>query len=245
LSFWVWAFLARFVLVWAFLTLFLDLLLFMPFIGLVFFPSYRWSSWAFLNFCSSSCASLGLGFEIQTLCFCVVNGLIKEEIEKPSCQFLDLIVMSHWLGEVLPLSLFYLENHICLCRCVQVAGTAWRAADRGRSRKPGAGDRGWLGTGRVLGGRTIGRSGDAVCGLHRAWGDEKHEFLGWASKPRSMVCQLFGIKITGTICQSFYLKTIGMICQWFDFKSTGMVSSSLASKPVVTVSPGLDIKTGS
>jgi hypothetical protein len=29
------------------------------------------------------------------LCAFVVNGLIKEEIEKPSGQFLDLIVMSH------------------------------------------------------------------------------------------------------------------------------------------------------
>jgi hypothetical protein len=33
-------------------------------------------------------------------------------------------------------------------------------------------------TGRVLGGRTIGRSGDADCGLHRAHGDEEREFLG-------------------------------------------------------------------
>jgi hypothetical protein len=33
-------------------------------------------------------------------------------------------------------------------------------------------------TGRVLGGRTIGRSGDTVCGLHRAHGDEKSGFLG-------------------------------------------------------------------
>jgi hypothetical protein len=33
-------------------------------------------------------------------------------------------------------------------------------------------------TGRVLGGRAIERSGDAVCGLHRARGDEEHEFLG-------------------------------------------------------------------
>jgi hypothetical protein len=33
-------------------------------------------------------------------------------------------------------------------------------------------------TGRVLGGRTIGRSGDAVCGLHRVRVDEEREFLG-------------------------------------------------------------------
>jgi hypothetical protein len=31
---------------------------------------------------------------------------------------------------------------------------------------------------RVLGGQTIRRSGDAVCGLHRARGDEEHMFLG-------------------------------------------------------------------
>jgi hypothetical protein len=31
---------------------------------------------------------------------------------------------------------------------------------------------------RVLGGRTIERSGDAMCDLHRACGDEKHMFLG-------------------------------------------------------------------
>jgi hypothetical protein len=32
-------------------------------------------------------------------------------------------------------------------------------------------------TGRALGGRTIGRSGEVVCGLHRARGDEEYEFL--------------------------------------------------------------------
>jgi hypothetical protein len=34
---------------------------------------------------------LSLEFEIQTLCFCVVNGLIKGEIEKPNDQYLGLI----------------------------------------------------------------------------------------------------------------------------------------------------------
>ena len=50
--------------------------------------------------------------------------------------------------------------------------------DRGRSRRPTAEDRGWSSTGRVLGGRMIGRSGDAECGLHRAQGDEERGFLG-------------------------------------------------------------------
>jgi hypothetical protein len=59
--------------------------------------------------------------------------------------------------------------------------------DRGRSRRPGAEDRGWSNTGWVLGGQTIGRSGDTMCDLHRAQGDKEHGFLGLASKPRSMV----------------------------------------------------------
>jgi hypothetical protein len=49
--------------------------------------------------------------------------------------------------------------------------------DRGRSRRPGAEDRGWSGIGRVLIGRTIKWLGDAVCGLHRARGDEERGFL--------------------------------------------------------------------
>jgi hypothetical protein len=49
--------------------------------------------------------------------------------------------------------------------------------DLGRSRRPGAEDRGRSSTGRVLGGQMIGRSGDAVCGLYRAQGDEEHGFF--------------------------------------------------------------------
>jgi hypothetical protein len=33
-------------------------------------------------------------------------------------------------------------------------------------------------TGRLLGAQTIRRSGDAVCGLHRACGDKERVFLG-------------------------------------------------------------------
>jgi hypothetical protein len=40
----------------------------------------------------------------------------------------------------------------------------------------------------VHGGRAIERSGGVVCGLHRACGDEKREFLSSASKPMSTVC---------------------------------------------------------
>jgi hypothetical protein len=55
---------------------------------------------------------------------------------------------------------------------------AGRDEDLGRSRRPGVEDRGWSSTGRVLGDRTIRRSGDTVCGLHRAQGDEETRFLG-------------------------------------------------------------------
>jgi hypothetical protein len=59
--------------------------------------------------------------------------------------------------------------------------------DRGRSRRPGAEDRGWVSTGRVFSGRTIGRPGDAVCDLHRAQGHKERGFLCLASKPRLTV----------------------------------------------------------
>jgi hypothetical protein len=80
---------------------------------------------------------------------------------------------------LLPLSLYHVENRVCLSHGVQVIGVAWRAATRIVA---GVGDlvqriedgR----TGRVLGGRAIERSGGAVCGLHHAHGDEKHGFLG-------------------------------------------------------------------
>jgi hypothetical protein len=72
-----------------------------------------------------------------------------------------------------------LENRVCLSRNVQVEGVAWRAAMRIVA---GVGDlvqRTVDGrTGRVLGGRAIERSGDAVCDLHRACGDEERRFLG-------------------------------------------------------------------
>jgi hypothetical protein len=50
--------------------------------------------------------------------------------------------------------------------------------DSGRSRRPGAEDQEWSGTGRVLGDRMIESLGDAMCSLHRARGDEECGFLG-------------------------------------------------------------------
>jgi hypothetical protein len=47
-----------------------------------------------------------------------------------------------------------------------------------------AGDQGWSSTGRVLGGRTIERSGDAVCSLHHAQGDEERMFSWFSLKTK-------------------------------------------------------------
>jgi hypothetical protein len=65
-----------------------------------------------------------------------------------------------------------LENRVCLSHGVQVAGVVWRAATRTVTgvgdlvQRTGDGRTCW-----VLGGRTVERSGDAVCGLHLAHGD--------------------------------------------------------------------------
>jgi hypothetical protein len=56
-------------------------------------------------------------------------------------------------------------------------GMACSDEGRGRSRRPGAEDRGWSHRS-GLGGRVIKRSGGAVCGLHCAHGDEERGFFG-------------------------------------------------------------------
>jgi hypothetical protein len=173
-------------------------------------------------------------------------------IEKLSDQFLGLIVMSHRFGEVwirirdsfvFLLHLFHLENRVCLSRDVQVVGAAWRATTRIMA---GVGDlvqrTGDGHTGRVLGGRVIERSGGAVCGPHRARGDEEREFLGWASKPRSTVCEWFGFKTTRTVFAGLASKPVATVSSGLTSKPAVMVSSGLASKPVVMVSGGLASK---
>jgi hypothetical protein len=85
-------------------------------------------------------------------------------------------------------------------------------------------------TGHLLSGQAIERSGGAVCRLYRARRDEERGFLGWASKRRSMVCQRFGLKPTGTIFSGLASKPVAM------------VFSGWVSKPVLSVSPGLGLK---
>jgi hypothetical protein len=127
--------------------------------------------------------------------------------------------------------LYHVENRVCLSHGVQVANAAWQTVmrivtvigDLVQRTRDGR-------TCRVLSGRTIKRSDDIVCGLHCARRDKEREFLGWASKSRSTVCEWFGLKTTMTVCQ------------WFDLKISGTVFSGLASKPVATVFSGLTSK---
>jgi hypothetical protein len=74
-----------------------------------------------------------------------------------------------------------------------------RDDDRGRSRTLNVENQGWSSTGRVLGGRTIERSGEVVYDLHYAQGDEERGFLGLASKPRSMVSPSLASKMVATV----------------------------------------------
>jgi hypothetical protein len=80
------------------------------------------------------------------------------------------------------------ENRVCLSRGVQVVGAAWRAAMRIMA---GVGDLvqriGDGRTGRVLGGWTIGRSGDAMYGLHHALGDKEHMFLSVGRRSSALI----------------------------------------------------------
>jgi hypothetical protein len=140
------------------------------------FLIFRWL------FGSSSCASWGFGFELQTLCFCcqwIHQGANCET--KLSVSWFDCDESLTWRGLNLNpgqfclfflLSLFHLKNRICLSRGVQVASAARCAATRIMA---GVGDlvlrTGYGRTGRVLGGQAVERSGGAVCGLHLACGD--------------------------------------------------------------------------
>jgi hypothetical protein len=96
--------------------------------------------------------------------------------------------------------------------------------------------------GRVLGGRVIERSGGTVCGLHRARGDEEHGFLGRASKPRSTVCEWFGLKTTCMVFAGLASKPVVTVSIDLASKPATAVFSDLASKPVMTVFSSLTSK---
>jgi hypothetical protein len=91
-------------------------------------------------------------------------------------------------------------------------------------------------TGRVIGGRTIERSGGVVYGLHRTREDEKRRFLGWASKPTPTICQWFAIKTIETVFSGLTLKSVATVLSALASKLVVMVSPGLVSKPVARVS---------
>jgi hypothetical protein len=87
---------------------------------------------------------------------------------------------------VLLLSILCGESCLLVSWCVgEMCDMVHNDEDLGKNRRPGTEDQGWSSTGRVLGGRIIGRSGDTVCSLYCAQGDGEPGFLGLASKPRS------------------------------------------------------------
>jgi hypothetical protein len=105
----------------------------------------------------------------------VVNGLMKGAIGKPSSQYLSLICDESLTCRGLNSCG---ESRLLVSWC---AGSRCDTADNNedlvRNRRPSSEDRGWSSTSRVLDGRMIGRSGDTVCGLHHAHGDEGSGFL--------------------------------------------------------------------
>jgi hypothetical protein len=136
---------------------------------------------------------------------------------------------------VLPLSLFHLENHVCLSRGVQVAGATWRTAMRimaevGDLIQRTGDDR----TGRVLSGRMIERSGGVMCGLHCARGDEERGFFDSASKSRSTVFSSLASKPVATVSSGLASKPVWI--SWLSLKTKVVEGFSIwASKPVTTV----------
>jgi hypothetical protein len=101
----------------------------------------------------------------------------------------------------------------CVCDRCDITGSD---EDHGRSRRSSVEDRGWSSTCRVLGGQTIERSYDAVCGLHHAQRDEKFEFFGSNSKPRSTVSPGLASKSVATV-----------LVVWLQNHSLGFPSLSL------------------
>jgi hypothetical protein len=92
------------------------------------------------------------------------------------------------------------ESHLLVSWCVaDMCDMVGSDKDLGRSRRPSADDRAWSSTGWVPGGRMIERSGYIVCGLYCAQGDKEREFLGLASKPRSMGFPVWNSKLAAPL----------------------------------------------
>jgi hypothetical protein len=89
---------------------------------------------------------------------------------------------------VLPLSILCRESCLLVSWCASDrCGMVGSDKDCGRNRRSGAVDRRLLRTCWVFGGQMVERSGDTVCSLYCAQGDEECKILGLALKSRSMV----------------------------------------------------------
>jgi hypothetical protein len=138
--------------------------------------------------------------------------------------------------------------------------------DHGRSRRPGAEDRGWLHMSdtRWLGDREVGwrRVWSALCtwrrGVRVSWLSLKTKVDSlsmvwpqnhwdgfssvWASKPMVMVCEWFGLKTTQTVFTGLASKPLRRFSLVWPENQWRRFLAGLASKPVATVSSGLDSK---
>jgi hypothetical protein len=138
--------------------------------------------------------------------------------------------------------------------------------DHGRSRRPGAEDRGWshkLDT-RWPGDREVGwrsvrsapctwRRGARVSwlsiktkvdGLSVVWHQNHWDGFSsvWASKPMTTVCEWFGLKTTQTVFAGLASKPVVMVSDGLSLKHAVTVFSVLASKPEMTVFSSLASK---
>jgi hypothetical protein len=86
-------------------------------------------------------------------------------------------------------------------------------------------------------------SNDIVYGLHRARGDEERVFLGWALKPRSTVCELFGLKTTQMVFLGLTSKPMVTVSICLASKSVATVCGGVASKSFGRFFIGLCLKT--
>jgi hypothetical protein len=166
------------------------------------------------HFWSFRCASFDLEYKIQTFCIwscqCTHQG---GDCETKWFVPWFIFVMSYWLAlvwiwiqwilvELTPNwvirfgEMFFLISWCVGGEC-DMAGSD---EDWGKSMRLGVEDQGWSITSQVLGGWTIGRSGDTVCDPHHTHGrDEKRGFPDLASKLVAIVCEWFGLKTTATV----------------------------------------------
>jgi hypothetical protein len=66
--------------------------------------------------------------------------------------------------------------------------------------------------------------------------------LVWTSKPMTMVCQWFGLKITVTVFSGLISKSLATVSGGLTLKPAAMVSAGLTSKSAATISVGLASK---